>query len=211
MASLAEKEVLLKEVHHRVKNNLQIISSLISLQADCLVDAELQRALDDVRDRVKAMALVHEKLYQAEDLARLDFGEYAFSLLKNLWSSHSDENGNVRLKMFQAPLIIPVEMALPCGLILNELASNAIKHAFPGGSDGEVTVTIEHDTATGAVCLRVRDNGVGLPADLDWRNLKTLGLRLVQMLAKQMRATIQAESGPGTEFQINFNVKGITS
>jgi PAS domain S-box-containing protein len=211
LASLAEKEVLLKEVHHRVKNNLQVISSLISLQADCLVDAQLQEVLGDVRDRVKAMALVHEKLYQAEDLARLDFAEYAFSLLKNLWSSHSAANGNVRLNMFPAPLILPVEMAVPCGLILNELASNALKHAFPGGRGGEVTVTLEHDTATGVVCLGVRDNGVGLPADLDWRQSPSLGLRLVQMLAKQMRGTVQTGSGPGTQFQINFKVKGIPS
>jgi two-component sensor histidine kinase len=210
-AMLSEKEVLLKEIHHRVKNNLQVISSLISLQADCLVDAQLQGVLGDVRDRVKAMALVHEKLYQAEDLARLDFAEYAFSLLKNLWSSHSAANGNVRLNMFPAPLILPVEMAVPCGLILNELATNALKHAFPCGRGGEVTVTLEHDTATGAVCLRVRDNGVGLPADLDWRQFPSLGLRLVQMLAKQMRGTVQTGSGPGTEFQINFKVKGIPS
>jgi PAS domain S-box-containing protein len=207
--SLAEKEVLLKEIHHRVKNNLQVISSLISLQADCLVDAQLQGVLGDVRDRVKAMGLVHEKLYHAEDLARLDFAEYAFSLLKNLWSSHSAANGNVRLNMFPAPLILPVEMAVPCGLILNELATNSLKHAFPGGRGGEVTVTLEHDTATGAVCLHLRDNGVGLPADLDWRQTNSLGLRLVQMLAKQMRGTVETAPGPGTEFQINFNVKGI--
>jgi len=210
-ALLTEKELLLKEVHHRVKNNLQVISSLISLQADCLVDAQLQGVLGDVRDRVKAMALVHEKLYQTEDMARLDFAEYAFSLLKNLWSSHSAANGNVRLNMFPAPLILPVEMAVPCGLILNELASNAIKHAFPGGSGGEVTVTLEHDTATGAVCLSVRDNGVGLPADLDWRQSSSLGLRLVQMLAGQMHGTVQTGSGPGTEFRLGFNIKGIPS
>jgi len=210
-ASLAEKEVLLKEVHHRVKNNLQVISSLINLQTDCLVDAQLQGVLNDVRDRVKAMALVHEKLYQAEDLARLDFAEYAFSLLKKLWSSYGAANGNVRLNMFPAPLILPVELAVPCGLILNELACNALKHAFPGGRCGEVTVNVEHDTATGGCCLRVRDNGVGLPADLDWRQSSSLGLRLVQMLTKQIHGTLENGSGPGTEFQINFNVKRITS
>ena len=210
-ASLAEKEVLLKEVHHRVKNNLQVISSLISLQADSLADEQLQGVLGDVRDRVRTMALVHEKLYQTEDLARLDFAEYALSLLNYLWSAHSAANGNVRLNMSLAPLILPVEMAVPCGLILNELASNAIKHAFPDGRGGEVTVTLEHDPATGAVCLRVRDNGVGLPADLDWRQSTSLGLRLVQMLARQMRGTVQTGPGPGTEFQINFNVKGIPS
>ena len=101
-------------------------------------------------------------------------------------------------------------MAVNCGLILNELASNAIKHAFPGGSGGEVIVTLEHDPATGAVCLRVRDNGVGLPEDLDWRQSPSLGLRLVQMLAGQMRGSVQTGPGPGTEFQISFNAKGNT-
>jgi PAS domain S-box-containing protein len=210
-ASRAEKEVLLKEVHHRVKNNLQVISSLISLQADSLADAQLQGALVDVRDRVKTMALVHEKLYQTEDLARLDVAEYAPSLLKNLWSSHGTATGNVRLKMSFAPLILSTDLAVPCGLILNELATNAFKHAFPGGSGGEVSVTLEHDTATGAACLRVRDNGVGLPADLDWRQSSTLGLRLVQMLAGQMHGTVELGPGPGTEFQINFKVQAIQS
>jgi two-component sensor histidine kinase len=222
-ATLAEKEVLLKEVHHRVKNNLQVISSLISLQADSMTDANLHEALDDVRDRIRTMALVHEKLYQTDDLAKLNFAEYANSLLNDLWSSHGAATGNVRLNMSLAPLILPVEMAVPCGLILNELGSNAIKHAFPGGC-GEVAVTLEYDAATGAVCLRVRDNGVGLPADLDWRRSASLGLRLVQMLAGQLHGTVQtgpcfdlgsdpnsdsgSDPGPGAEFQVNFNVKG---
>jgi PAS domain S-box-containing protein len=210
-ASLAEKEVLLKEVHHRVKNNLQVISSLISLQADSQADEQLQGVLSDVRNRVRTMALVHEKLHQTENLARLDFAEYAHSLLEFIWSSHDAAIGNKRLNMSLSPLILPIEMAVLCGLIVNELASNAIKHAFPSGSGGEVTVTLEHDTATGAVCLHVRDNGVGLPADLDWRQSPSLGLRLVKMLAKQMRGTVQTGPGPGTEFQINFKVKGIIS
>jgi PAS domain S-box-containing protein len=209
-AMLSEKEVLLKEVHHRVKNNLQVISSLISLQADSMVDKQLTEVLGDVRDRVRTMALVHEKLYQTEDLARLDFAEYGSSLLNYLWRAHGAATGNVRLNMLMVPLILPVEMAVHCGLILNELGSNAIKHAFPNGC-GEVTVTLAHDPATGAACLRVRDNGVGLPADLDWRQSSSLGLRLVQMLAGQMCGSVQTGPGPGTEFQINFNVKGITS
>ena len=210
-ASVAEKEVLLKEVHHRVKNNLQIISSLISLQADSLADGQLQGVLGDVRDRVRTMALVHEKLYQTDDLARLDFAEYGSSLLQYLWNAHGAATGNVRLNMSMVPLILPVEMAVSCGLILNELVSNAIKHAFPSGG-GEVTVTLEQDPATGAACLRVRDNGVGLPADLDWRQSASLGLRLVQMLAGQMHGTVQTGSGsgsdssPGTEFRVNFKV-----
>jgi PAS domain S-box-containing protein len=212
-ASLTEKEVLLKEIHHRVKNNMQIISSLISLQSDALADERLQGVLGDVRDRVRTMALVHEKLYQAEDLSRLDFVEYVSSLLNYLWSAHGAATGNVRLIMTLAPLILSVEMAVNCGLILNELASNIIKHAFPGDSGGEVTVTLEHDPATGAVCLRVRDNGIGLPADLDWRQSPSLGLRLVQMLVGQIRGTVQTgpSPGPGTEFRISFNVKGSLS
>ncbi len=210
-ASLAEKEVLLKEIHHRVKNNLQVISSLISLQADSLANKQLQGILGDVRDRVRTMAMVHEKLYQTDNLAQLDFAEYALGLLNYLWSAHGDATSNLRLNMSLVPLNLPVEMAVTCGLILNELASNAIKHAFPSGSDGEVIVTLEHDPDTGAVCLRVSDNGVGLPADLDWRNSSSLGLRLVQMLAGQMRGTVQTSPGPGTEFQIRFNVKGISS
>lgn len=202
--SLAEKEVLIKEIHHRVKNNFQIISSLISLQADALGDDQLKSVLDDVCKRIRTMALVHEKLYQADDLARLDFAEYAASLLKHIWSTHGI--GNVRLKMSLAPLILPVEMAVHCGLILNELSNNIIKHAYPNGGNGEVTVTLEHDPATRAVCLCVRDNGVGLPEDLDFRKPKSLGLRLVQMLAGNLHGMVQTGSGPGAEFQINFKL-----
>ncbi len=209
-ASLTEKEVLIKEIHHRVKNNLQVISSLISLQADSLSDERLQRVLGDVRDRVRTMALVHEKLYQTEDLARLDFAEYAPGLLQYLWSAHGAATRNIHLNISIAPLILPVEMAVPCGLILNELCSNAIKHAFPNG-DGEVTVTLEHDPATGDVCLRVCDNGVGLPEDLDWRQPASLGLRLVQILAGQMCGTVQTGPGPETGFIIKFNVNGTPS
>jgi PAS domain S-box-containing protein len=204
-ASLAEKEVLLKEVHHRVKNNLQVISSLVSLQADTLADARVLEVLGDVRNRVMTMALVHEKLYQTDDLAQLNFTEYAEGILRHLWNAYSAETRNIHLNLSFAPMVMPVETAVPCGLILNELVSNAIKHAFPGISGGEVSVTLEHDPATGTSCLRVRDNGAGLPADLDWRQSGSLGLRLVQMLAGQMHGVVQAVSGSGTEFQITFH------
>ncbi|MFA6009868.1 MAG: PAS domain S-box protein [Desulfobacteraceae bacterium] len=205
-ASLAEKEVLLKEVHHRVKNNLQVISSLISLQADSHADEQLQGVLSDVRNRVQAMGLVHEKLYQADDLARLDFAEYADSLLQNLWCAHDTAAEKVRLSLSMAPLMTPVDLSVHCGLILNELVSNAFKHAFPGGREGEISVTLAHDPTTGTVCLQVRDNGVGLPADLARRQSSSLGLRLVQMLAGQMRGSVRTGPGPGTEFQVNFKV-----
>jgi len=206
-ASLAEKEVLLKEVHHRVKNNLQVMSSLVSLQADSLADDRLQGVLNDVRGRIVTMALVHEKLYQADDLARLNFGEYAAGILQYLWRAHGPAAEKVRLNMSFAQLLLPPEMAVPCGLILNELASNAIKHAFPNDNGCEVSVSLAVDPATGAACLRVRDNGVGLPENFDWRqSTRSLGLRLVQMLAGQMRGTVQTGPGPGTEFEVNFTV-----
>lgn len=211
LESLKEKEVLLKEIHHRVKNNLQIISSLISLQTDSLANEQLTSAMGDVRDRVRTIALVHEKLYQTEDIARLDFAEYAADLLTYLWEANHGSIGKVHLSTAVASLILPIEMAVPCGLILNELASNALKHAFPSGLGGEVAVTLEHDHAKGSVCLRVRDNGIGLPVDLDWHQSSSLGLRLVQILAGQIGGTVQTGPGPGTEFQISFNVNGISS
>jgi PAS domain S-box-containing protein len=202
---LSEKEVLLKEVHHRVKNNLQIISSLISLQTDKLSDERLQGGLRDLRDRVRTMVLVHEMLYQTDDLVQLNFAGYIDSLLQYLWRAHGSAAEKVRLNLSLAPLMLPVEAAVPCGLILNELISNVFKHAFPSGTGCEVSVALEHDSSTGAVCLRVRDNGVGLPADLEWRQSSTLGLHLVQMLAGQIRGTVQTGPGPGTEFHVNFD------
>jgi PAS domain S-box-containing protein len=205
-ALLSEKEVLLKEVHHRVKNNLQVITSLISLQADDMADKRLQSGLNDVRDRVRTMALVHEMLYATDDLAQLDFAGYTASLLQYLWRSHDAAAGKVRLNVLLAPMMLPIDTVVPFGLILNELISNVFKHAFPGGGEGEVFVSLAYDPAAGDVCLRVRDNGVGLPPELDWRQVSSLGLRLVQMLAGQIRGTVQTGSGPGTEFQINFKV-----
>ncbi len=202
--ALAEKEAMLKEIHHRVKNNLQVISSLISLQSDHLTDERLRDEFNDVRNRVSSMALIHEKLYQAGDLARLNFADYATSLLSSLWHSHSTLAEQVRLILALTPVALSIEAAVPCGLILNELAGNALKHAFPHSCAGEVTVGLEHDATTGTVCLRVHDNGVGLPEGLDWRQSRSLGLRLVQILAGQLGGTLEAGPGPGTEFRIVF-------
>ena len=205
--SLAEKEVLLKEIHHRVKNNLQVISSLISLQADALTDARILEELDDVRDRVRSMALVHEKLYQTSDLSKLNFAEYATSLAQAIWRSHSALARNVRLNLAVEPVSLSIETVIPCGLILNELLGNALKHAFPDNSGGEVEVGVKIDPATKVVCLRVRDNGVGLPAGLDWSQLKSLGLRLVKILASQVLGTVETTTDPGTEIKIIFPLK----
>jgi len=208
---LAEKEVMLREIHHRVKNNLQVISSLVSLQADTLTDERMRGVFGDVRDRVRAMALVHEKLYQAGDLAQLNFADYTASLLQYLWRSHGALAEKVRLNLAVEAVVLPIEAAVPCGLILNELAGNALKHAFPDGRAGEVTVGLELDTVTGAVCLLVHDTGVGLPADQDWRQSRSLGLRLVQILAGQLHGTVETGTGPGAEFRVVFSLKGLQS
>jgi PAS domain S-box-containing protein len=202
---LREKEVLLKEVHHRVKNNLQVISSLVGLQADGSSNQTVREVLRDVTYRVRSMALVHEKLYHSASLASIDFAEYAQSLLHYLWRAHGEVARAVRLIFALEPLSLPVDIAVPCGLILNELAGNALKHAFTGRSEGEVAVLL-HTTPEGRILLSLRDNGRGLPPELDWRQAGSLGLRLVQMLAGQLQADVELERDGGTEFRIIFRL-----
>jgi two-component sensor histidine kinase len=201
--SLGEKEVLLKEIHHRVKNNMQVISSLVDLQANQLSDDATRAILRDVTHRVRSMALVHEKLYQSADMARVEFAEYTQTLLNYLWRAHGAAAAGIRLALDLEPIPLSVNAAVPCGLILNELATNALKHAFRGRDGGNVSVSLRGGPE-GKVCLRVRDNGTGLPAGLDWRQAKSLGLRLVQILAKQLSANVEFSSAEGTEFSVSF-------
>lgn len=208
-ATLTEKEVMLKEIHHRVKNNLQVISSLVGLQADGTKDETVREVLRDVTYRVRSMALVHEKLYQSGDLARIDFAEYTKSLLNYLWRAHGSVAAAIRLTYDLEPLSLPVDIAVPCGLILNELAGNALKHAFRGRAEGEVAVSL-HRAPEGHIALCLRDNGVGLPPELDWRQSPSLGLQLVQMLAGQLNATVELSVRGGTEFRMTFKPTEMT-
>lgn len=201
---LREKEVLLKEVHHRVKNNLQVISSLVGMQAEGTRDETVREVLEDVTYRVRSMALVHEKLYQSESLASINFAEYTRSLLNYLWRAHGSAVESVGLTLDLEPVSLPVDTAIPCGLILNELAGNALKHAFRGRTEGEVTVTL-HEAGDGRISLSVGDDGVGFPAGFDWQQAGSLGLRLVQMLAGQLRADVTIGSEGGTRFEITFS------
>ena len=203
-ASLEEKDVLLEEIHHRVKNNLQVISSLVSLQADSLRDPHLREVFDDVRDRVRSMALVHEKLYQSENLAEVDFAEYAGSLLQQLVRAHRRVS-KIAVKLDLHPVTLSVETAVPVGLILNELAVNALKHAFIRANGGELKVEVARETS-GEVRMSVSDDGVGLPAGFDWRTTQSLGLQLVSMLASQVGAKVEVVSAPGagTRFEVRF-------
>jgi PAS domain S-box-containing protein len=205
-ASLAEKEVLLKEIHHRVKNNMQVISSLVALQADRIKDDALSDVLKEVTDRVRSMAMVHEKLYQSTDLARVDFADYTQSLVHYLWRSYGNTVPGVRLDLDLSQVFLPVNLAVPCGLILNELFSNAIKHAFRGRNGGKVNVAL-HGISSGRVQLSVSDNGIGLPSGMDWRQSPSLGLSLVQTLAAQMHAAVEVISTQGTEFKLLFEIQ----
>jgi len=205
-ASLREKEVMLKEIHHRVKNNLQVIASLVDLQAGAMKEPGLLEIFADVRDRVRSMALVHEKLYQSESLAAVNFADYMQSLLSYLSRAHGGPGNTIKLNCDLQPVALSVEKAVPCGLIVNELVSNAYKHAFRGRAEGQITAALGMG-ADGRVRLRVGDDGVGLPAGLDWRRSSSLGLRLIQLLAGQLHASVAVHHGSGTEFEITFELE----
>jgi two-component sensor histidine kinase/HAMP domain-containing protein len=201
--SLAEKEVLLKEIHHRVKNNMQVISSLVDLQADEVKDPAMRGIFQDVIYRVRSMAMVHEKLYQSSDLAQVEFADYAQSLVGYLWRAQGTAASGVQLELDSEPVLLPVNLAVPCGLILNELFSNALKHAFKGRNGGRVTVSLRED-GQGKVCLGVGDNGIGLPPGINWEQSRSLGLRIVKTLARQLHPEVKVASAGGTEFSISF-------
>jgi PAS domain S-box-containing protein len=211
-ASLREKEVLLKEVHHRVKNNMQVISSLIGLQTNYLEKgANVRAALDAMQNRIKSMAFVHERLYQSDNLARIDFREYVITLASSVFQSYSMEQERVGLRLEIGALALGIDLAVPCGLLLNELISNALEHGFPDGRSGSITVSMEE--AGGGHCrMSVRDDGVGLPAGFEIGSSGSLGLRLVSILARQIDGELEVRSGAGAEFIVTFPVdKGAAS
>lgn len=202
--SLREKEVLLQEIHHRVKNNLHIISSLLALQGRNTDDENVAKALRGSRDRVRSMAIIHEQLYHSADLGRIDFGEYLRNLTTALLKSQTDEARPVSFRIDADPVWFEIETAIPCGLIVNELASNSLKHAFH--ETAEPTVRVElRELGGNRYRLVVADNGRGIPADWESRLSKSLGLRLVTELAQtQLRGEMEVIRDNGTEFRISF-------
>ena len=204
LASLQEKEVLLQEIHHRVKNNLQIVSSLLDLQTLYREDSVSREILQDSRQRVQTMALIHEKLYRSSNLKKVNFSEYMNDLLVYLWQSLAGKTRNVQLVTDIAPLALDVETAVPCGLILNELISNAVKHAFPNEQPGQLNISLSSYESGQQAILSVSDNGVGLPPDLDWRQGQSLGLTIVQTLVQQLGGQMAVETAVGTTFKITF-------
>ncbi|MEG3938129.1 MULTISPECIES: PAS domain-containing sensor histidine kinase [unclassified Microcoleus] len=203
-ASLAEKEVLFKEIHHRVKNNLQVISSLLKLQSRYIKDSRVTEMLKESQNRVMSMALVHEQLYQSKDFSNINFAEYIQNLAHNLFQAYETHAESVKLRTNIAPCSMNIDEAVPCGLIINELVTNALKYAFEGEIAG--TINIDFSLENDRVCvLTVSDSGVGFPQDLDYRNARTLGLRLVGSLVKQIRGKIELLATTGTTFKITFS------
>ncbi len=201
-AALREKEVLLEEVHHRVKNNLQVITSLLGLQARSIKDPATRIKFDESRYRIQAMAILHEILDESFSLAEIDFADYIQRLVAHVVRSYG-AIGRVRTRLRLETLFCHRDVALPCGLIVNEVLSNALKYAFPDGKAGEVEIELRRQ-AGGRVHLRITDNGIGLPGGWDWEASSTLGLRLVRTLARQLEAEPQVTSGSGTRFSIAF-------
>ncbi|MGH7931478.1 MAG: PAS domain S-box protein, partial [Candidatus Binatia bacterium] len=202
-STLREKEVLLKETHHRVKNNLQIISSLLDLQTSTLRDPRVLQSVQESQHRIRSMALIHEKLYQSPDLAEVDLAEYVDNLTAYLVRAYRFSEARVSLKLETEPVRLRIDTAIPCGLILNELVSNALKHAFPDGCQGTITVTVKEEEP-GKVTVKVSDDGVGLPSGIDWRTTSSLGLRLVNTLTRQLQGSLAVQTTGGTSFHISF-------
>ncbi len=203
MASLQEKEVLLQEVHHRVKNNMQVISSLFNLQVNHTADGECRRILIEGQTRIRSMSLVHEQLYRSRDLSRIDLAGYIKGLAAHLFSVYLHDSTRVRMEANFEELLLDINSAIPCGLILNELISNAIKHAFPGDRTGLVRIGLRR-TPEGAVELRVADDGVGLPEGLDIQKAETLGLQIVHLLIEQLEGVLEVDRTRGTAVTLTF-------
>lgn len=202
-ASLHEKEVLLKEIHHRVKNNMQVISSLFNLQAGHTTNEECRGILKEGQTRIRSMALVHEKLYQSRDLSKIDFADYIQSLAVHLFHSYLVNPAQVRMETDFKDVSLDINSAVPCGLILNELISNALKHAFPEGRTGVIKIGLRRGPG-GAVELRVADDGVGFPKRLDFRKAESFGLQIVNLLVDQLEAAIDLDRTKGTAFTMTF-------
>lgn len=201
-ASLKEKDVLLKEIHHRVKNNLQIIISLLNLQSGYIKDEYTLKAVQDGQNRVRSMALVHEKFYQAEELTEIDFGEYVSKLCQYLYQSYGDKTDRITLKVSGDHVGLDMDTAMPCGLLVNEIVSNAYKYAFPGNSTGVISINLKR--AEKKVVITMSDTGVGLPESIDVKNTESLGMQLIQALTSQLDGELTVSREKGTTFEVAF-------
>jgi two-component system, sensor histidine kinase PdtaS len=204
-AVLREREVLLREVHHRIKNDFQILASLLDVQADAVEDPRVLAALEDSQQRLQSMALVHQSLYQSRDLDRMDCAAYLRSLATQFCRAYAAEARHLTVMVTADEVGVRAETAIPWGLILHELLTNALKHAFPSGGPGAIEVTLRADPV-GICVLTVCDNGVGFPAGLDFRQADSVGLQLVRLLTEQLGGTIEMARGHGTHWRLTLPV-----
>jgi len=202
--SLEEKEILLKEIHHRVKNNMQIISSLLKLQSSSIQDEKILQLFKESQNRVKTMALIHEKLYSDSNFADIEISTYLKTLVNYLFRNFVNLSSKLDLTMEVDKIMMDIDTAIPCGLIINELVTNAIKYAFPENKKGELTITLE--SSADQVILIVKDNGIGIPEDFNIEETNTLGFQLVKALVNQLHGTIEINRKGGTELIIKFKM-----
>ncbi len=202
-ASLKERNVMLREIHHRVKNNMQIISSLLRLQSRLIKDNEMLEIFKECQNRIRSIALIHEALYQSKDLARINFSDYINRLTTHLFAIYRERASGINFDLNVGEVHIDINKAIPCGLVISELVSNSLKHAFPGARKGQIVVKMNMNKK-GRYTLIVRDTGVGLPELLDFRKPETLGLQLVNDLVNQIGGTIELDREGGTIFTIIF-------
>lgn len=200
--SLQERDILLKEIHHRVKNNMQIISSLLNLQSEYLKDKTAITALKECQGRIMSMAMIHENLYRSNILTGIEFKEYVDHIIKNVFHTHNISFEKFKANIIAENIILNIDTAIPTGLIINELVTNSIKHAFPGRETGEITIQLEQEQDE--YYLKVADNGIGISSKLDINNTSTLGLLLVNSLVSQLDGNLQVATDEGTAFHINF-------
>jgi two-component sensor histidine kinase len=201
--SLREKEVLLQEVHHRVKNNLQIMSSLVKLQSHHIKDPYMLEILRESENRIRSMAIVHTKLYNSKNYEELDFADYVRSLTESFYTTYGMKLNKINIRIEIKDIILNIDTAIPCGLIINELVSNCIKYAFPDKREGMITISMSTNK-NGSYTLIVKDNGVGLPEGFNVHTSKTLGIELVTLLTSQLNGTLEIATNGGAEFKIIF-------
>jgi len=207
--SLKEKDLMMKEIHHRVKNNLMVIQSLLNLQSRYIKDTDARDIFKDSQNRAKSMAMIHESLYQSSDLKKIEFSEYITTLAKNLFYSYAADPKRVKMNVNVDEVMLDINTAIPLGLILTELISNCLKYAFPDGESGEIKVDFHSDTDDGTHKFRltVSDNGVGLPPDFDPKKSDSLGIMLIYSLSEQISAELKLDTTGGTKFEITFEEK----
>lgn len=204
--SLKDKEILMKEIHHRVKNNLMVFSSLLNLQSKFIRDEVALDVFRESQNRAKTMAIIHEKLYRSSDLKRIDFGEYIRDLSNLLFRTYATDSSRIMLNIDVEDVMLDVDISIPLGLILNELLSNSLKYAFPDGRKGDINIEFYHEEDD-LLSLIVKDNVVGFPENIDFKKTESLGLQLVNMLTEQVNGDVQLKRKDGTKFKINFKDK----